>query len=165
MHRAPSGQLPVRVGRDVDDVHLEIAADQGDVGECVPLANGGLASARDELAECECSDGLQQPKSDRAPVESRGPGHEALVREDADPVEDVRGVGLGMGHHPGRLRDIEAAVEDGQVLQDPLLPRRQQVVAPAYGPIQRALPRWHVARAGSRQRHPAGQPVSDRTNG
>src|SRR5439155_25342559 len=71
---------------------------------------------------------------------------QTLVQERRQPVQHVRRqVGRGAAYRLRRLQRAPAD-EDGEPLEQPLLPRVQQLVAPRDGVAQRPLPRRQVAR-------------------
>ena len=117
-----------------------------------------LASFLAQPLEGEAADRLEEAEPDTrsARIGDVAP-HEALIDELDELIQHVAAPfddGLG-------LLEIEAALEDGQVMQGALRRRWQQLMAPRDGAGERPLSIRHVPRARTRQRQVRGQSVAN----
>ena len=123
-----------------------------------------LPARGDELRERDIADGPQQPEPDRVAV-GLVARHEAVLRELQQVVERLAGTRPVRREHHGRLGEVEPPVEHGDVVEDGLELRPEQVVAPRDRPFQRPLARRHVAGSAARERQVGRQPVADGRRG
>ena len=161
--------VPLRKdGRDPGSVNWLIGLRRAQLGKREKMGRvkePGVAQLlrRFQLLQAEFAHRLEQLKT-WLPLRSRDPLDERVVHQGDDRFQRL---GFGQAQLPAeRLGRGQGAStgEDRQPAEQPLLRRRQQVVAPGDGVAHRLLPLGKVAIAAGQQGQPAIEPVEQRAD-